>query len=168
MKWYEGVQLALWIIVILTIIIGGIIIYNLNKISKDVTSQMQETDKALQKINNTLNTLSSLPITLSSIDLKLKELDSVKSQSAETNILVKEIQTNIITLNEEFSNLSIWINNIDQNIILASKINQEQVNEAVSNAINVRISYYIIAITISSIFGALFGSLLTYVKIKKS
>ena len=82
--------------------------------------------------------------------------------------LLSDEHYDIITLNEEFSNLSIWINNIDQNIILASKINQEQVNEAVSNAINVRISYYIIAITISSIFGALFGSLLTYVKIKKS
>src|SRR3989338_495658 len=162
-QWWIWTQVALWIIVILVIVWGGTSLYKVNKLSKVIEEQGQQIANTLEKTNSLLGKYEQMPPKIEEIKSRIISLDD-KSNKIKLDVdKLHEIQASL-NKNAEF------LDNISKNLIQLQKEYQpvqtqnivftNATNEDVTNILTDIIKNRSTSLTISFVFGALFGSLI--------
>ena len=162
-QWWIWTQVALWIIVILVIVWGGTSLYKVNKLSKVIEEQGQQIANTLEKTNSLLGKYEQMPPKIEEIKSRIISLDD-KSNKIKLDVdKLHEIQASL-KKNAEF------LDNISKNLIQLQKeyppvqtqniVFTNATNEDVTNILTDIIKNRSTSLTISFVFGALFGSLI--------
>ena len=162
-QWWIWTQVALWIIVILVIVWGGTSLYKVNKLSKVIEEQGQQIANTLEKTNSLLGKYEQMPPKIEEITSRIISLDD-KSNKIKLDVdKLHEIQASL-NKNAEF------LDNISKNLIQLQKeyppvqtqniVFTNATNEDVTNILTDIIKNRSTSLTISFVFGALFGSLI--------
>ncbi|MBS3160064.1 hypothetical protein J4436_04720 [Candidatus Woesearchaeota archaeon] len=162
-QWWIWTQVALWIIVILVIVWGGTSLYKVNKLSKVIEEQGQQIANTLEKTNSLLGKYEQMPPKIEEIKSRIISLDD-KSNKIKLDVdKLHEIQASL-NKNAEF------LDNISKNLIQLQKeyppvqtqniVFTNATNEDVTNILTDIIKNRSTSLTISFVFGALFGSLI--------